>query len=202
MQTALFVMLDQYADWEPAYLAGQLNQRQDWHIITASDQPTVHSIGGFTTTVDVQLTALPSIVDLVVLIGGQSWQRDLPTLTAYLKTRLTQGTIVGAICGAVDYLATRSLLTGYRHTGNAQILWQNAAAYQNPKDFEATQVVADRNLVTANGTAAIDFAKAVLKQLDLFTDQDQQTLNLQQLGYTNYCQQYGDPFKTTATKKA
>ena len=53
MKTALFVLLDQYADWEAAYLLSLLNQRDDWQIQTASNLPLVHSIGGLQTTVDV-----------------------------------------------------------------------------------------------------------------------------------------------------
>ena len=45
MKTALFVLLDQYADWEAAYLLSLLNQRDDWQIQTASNLPLVHSIG-------------------------------------------------------------------------------------------------------------------------------------------------------------
>lgn len=36
MQTALFLMLDQYADWEGSYMASQLNQSPDWQVKTAS----------------------------------------------------------------------------------------------------------------------------------------------------------------------
>lgn len=46
MKTALFLMLDQYADWEGSYLASQLNQSTDWQIKTASTTPSVTSIGG------------------------------------------------------------------------------------------------------------------------------------------------------------
>ena len=44
MKTALFVLLDQYADWEGAYLLSLLNQREDWQIKTASNLPKVESI--------------------------------------------------------------------------------------------------------------------------------------------------------------
>lgn len=72
MKTALFLMLDQYADWEASYLASQLNQSTDWQVKTTSTTPLVTSIGGFTTKVDYQLDCLPTI-DLLILIGGNSW---------------------------------------------------------------------------------------------------------------------------------
>lgn len=52
MKTALFVLLDQYADWEGAYLLSLLNQREDWQIKTASNLPKVESIGGLQTVID------------------------------------------------------------------------------------------------------------------------------------------------------
>ena len=41
MKTALFLMLDQYADWEASYLASQLNKSTDWQVKTASTTPLV-----------------------------------------------------------------------------------------------------------------------------------------------------------------
>lgn len=36
MKQAVFVVLDEYADWEGAYLSSMLNQTDDWEIKTAS----------------------------------------------------------------------------------------------------------------------------------------------------------------------
>lgn len=69
MKTALFIMLNEYADWEGAYLSSQLNQNKGWQVKTASINSTVTSIGGLTTKVDYQLSDLPNS-DLLILIGG------------------------------------------------------------------------------------------------------------------------------------
>lgn len=55
MKTALFVLLDHYADWEAAYLMSLLNQRENWQVRTASNLPQVKSIGGLQTNVDFNL---------------------------------------------------------------------------------------------------------------------------------------------------
>lgn len=102
---------------------------------------------------------------------------------------------IGAICGAVDYLAKNGLLTGYQHTGNAQYLWKSYPQYQNSADFYEQQVVSDKNLVTANGTAALEFTNAVLKLTKFATDQKiDQSTDLYRLGFYQYCQIYGNPF--------
>lgn len=40
-------MLDEYADWEGAYLSSTLNQAPSWEAKTASIKSEVVSIGGF-----------------------------------------------------------------------------------------------------------------------------------------------------------
>lgn len=73
MKKAIFFMLDDYADWEGAFLSSQLNQKEDWEVKTASVQQQIKSIGGFKTTVDHLLEDIPEKIDLFVMIGGNSW---------------------------------------------------------------------------------------------------------------------------------
>jgi putative intracellular protease/amidase len=195
LKQAVFAMMNHYADYEGCYLTSYLNQTDQWLVKTASIAHEVTSLGGLQTTVDYQLTDIPQDVDLLVLIGSKSWALENQTLKSLLTKRLNQHQPVAAICGAVDYLARNGLLTGYRHTGNAQYLWQKDSAYTNPADFVATQAVADRNLVTANGTAALPFTNLVLKMVHFLPDQgvDKATA-LYSLGFYKYCQQYGNPF--------
>ncbi|WP_318765024.1 DJ-1/PfpI family protein [Lactiplantibacillus carotarum] len=194
MKTALFIMLNEYADWEGAYLASQLNQAENWQVKTASINSTVTSIGGLTTVVDYQLRHAPT-ADLLILIGGNSWNVENSMLLNLVTNHLAATKPSGAICGAVDYLAHNGLLTGYQHTGNAQSLWQSYPQYQNPDDFHQQQVVTNQNLVTANGTAALAFTNSVLKLIKFTTDQQvDQTTDLYRLGFYQYCQIYGNPF--------
>lgn len=99
------------------------------------------------------------------MIGGNSWQIENSVLKQLLQDRLTNSKFVGAICGAVDYLAKNGLLTNFKHTGNAQYLWKDFDQYQNKSDFLEEQTVCDHNLVTANGTAPLEFTKQVLKMI-------------------------------------
>ena len=155
---------------EGAYLSSQLNQNEDWQVKTASINSTVTSIGSLTTKVDYQLSDLPSS-ELLILIGGNSWDVENSQLSNLITTHLATSKRIGAICGAVDYLAKNGLLTGYQHTVNAQYLWKSYPQYQNSADFSEQQVVSDKNLVTANGTAALEFTNAVLKLTKFATDQ-------------------------------
>lgn len=52
MKQTIFVILDEYADWEGCYLSSILNRDPNWEVKTASIKQEVVSIGGFKTTVD------------------------------------------------------------------------------------------------------------------------------------------------------
>nr|WP_255313976.1 MULTISPECIES: DJ-1/PfpI family protein [Amylolactobacillus] len=104
---------------------------------------------------------------------------------------------MAAICGAVDFLARNGLLSHYRHTGNAQYLWQNFKEYTNHEEFIEQQAVKDRNLVTANGTAALEFTHLVLKMINFAAESEiDKTTDLYTLGFYNFSAKYGIPFTT------
>jgi putative intracellular protease/amidase len=196
LKKAIFFILDEYADWEGAYLSSQLNQNKNWEVKTASIKNEVTSIGGFKTLVDYQVKDITADINLLVLIGGNSWSIENEQLRNLIAERLTNKKSVAAICVAVDYLAKNGLLTNFKHTGNAQYLWKNYTKYVNKDDFEQKQVVRDHNLVTANGTAPLEFTKQVLKMISFSSDEQiNKDVDLYKLGFYKYCSKYGNPFK-------
>ncbi|MGR8808850.1 type 1 glutamine amidotransferase family protein [Leuconostoc citreum] len=195
MKQAVFLILDDYADWEGAHLASMLNQSEEWKVKTASINKKVPSIGGFKTVVDLTLDEIPENIDLLVLIGGNSWEIENAELYHLLEKCLLNGKPVGAICGAVDYLAKKGLLNNFKHTGNSVYLWREYSDYSNQQNFLEKQSVRDHNLVTANGTASLDFASDVLRMIDFKdTASIEKEIALQKLGFYEYCKKYGNPF--------
>ncbi len=195
LKTAIFFILNEYADWEGAYLASELNQSSDWEVKTASINSEVISIGGFKTIVDYHIPEIPAKIDLLVLIGGNSWSIKNDHLRKLIAKQLHSKRPIAAICGAVDFLAQNGLLTHYKHTGNAQYLWQNYSNYTNRDDFIKKQAVKDLNLVTANGTASLKFTKLILKLIDFLPESEiDKSINLHELGFYKYCDTYGNPY--------
>lgn len=194
MKQAIFLMLDDYADWEGAYLSSQLNKSTEWTVKTASITSKITSIGGMKTIVDYSLVNIPDDINLLVLIGGNSWTVENEDLRHIIRRQIIRQKPLGAICGAVDYLAENGFLEGYKHTGNAQYLWKNYTNYKNQDDFVSQQVVRDQNLVTANGTAAVDFTNEVLKLISFDSDLSVDKItDLYKLGFYEYCNKYGNP---------
>lgn len=195
MKKAGFILLDQYADWEGSYLSTMLTQ-EGWEIDTLSIQETVQSIGGFTTKIDTLITKENPLIDfdLLVLIGGNSWHLDYPEVTQLLTRYIAHKKPVAAICGAVDYLAKNGLLTNFNHTGNAQFIWNDFDNYLNKEQFLEQQAVLDNNLVTANGTASLDFTELTLEMISFTQKEAQKKVDMYRLGYYAFCEKYGNPY--------
>ncbi|BDP50239.1 hypothetical protein EfmJHP10_16750 [Enterococcus faecium] len=83
MKTAITFLLEEYADWEGAYITSTLNQNEKWQNKTASIQSEVTSIGGLKTKIDYLIEQIPEKVDLFIMIGGNSW--DIKKIIIYIK---------------------------------------------------------------------------------------------------------------------
>ncbi len=195
VKKALFLILDEYADWESAYLSSTLNQREDWSVYTISLNEKVRSIGGFQTSVDYIIGTEPEDFHLLVLIGGNSWDNDDEKLYQFVNKVFQKDLPIGAICGAVDYLAKNGFLNEHNHTGNSFAMWGGYENYHPNRSFLEEQAVKDRNLVTANGTAPIEFTALVLEMIEFDTLENiEKTTYMYRHGFYKYSEKYGNPF--------
>ncbi len=109
--------------------------------------------------------------DLIILPGGTTWNEDIhqPFLER-IDQALKRGTIVAAICGAIEALANRGHLDKRKHTSNnldyTKMVCPN---YKGELFYENRSAVSDANLITASGIAPLEFAIEVLKKIDVFT---------------------------------
>ena len=175
----LFVLLDKYAEWEAAPLAAALNSGVtplgDTRYTTATVAPTadaVSSIGGFSTLPDYDFDSMPQDYAALVLIGGMSWDKPEAGRVEELVARaLREGKTVGAICNGASFMAAHGFLNDVAHTGNGldQLRLWGGERYTNPEGFIERQAVADGSIVTANGSAGIEFAREMLLALEADT---------------------------------
>lgn len=195
MKTALILLLNDYADWEVAYISSTINMSEEWSVKTISTQKEVKSIGGLTTKIDYLLEEIPSQYDLLILIGGNSWTNDDSDIINLVNHTLTNNIILGAICGSVDFMARNGLLNNFKHTGNDLSLWNAFDQYSNKDEFQFKQAVRDKNLVTANGTAPIEFEQLILESIDYAEKNEiEKTIYLHRHGFYDYSKKYGNPF--------
>ena len=81
---------------------------------------------------------------------------------------INKNVIVAAICGATIALAQKGLLNNRKHTSNGiELLKMTCPGYSGEKFYLNQPVVADNNLITATGLAALEFSYEVFKKTNL-----------------------------------
>jgi len=164
------------ADWEVGFATAHINnghwQRQPGHFQVATVGETrepVTTMGGLRITPDVGLEQLrPADSAMLILPGSDAWLTGGNVAFAQ-KARefLEAGVPVAAICGATAGLAAEGLLDDRDHTSNAaEIL--TATGYRGSDRYREQPAVTDVDLITASGTAPVEFAREVLGRLDLY----------------------------------
>lgn len=171
----LFVLLDEYADWEAASLAAALNeepegQGQQFDVKTVSlTKEPIRSIGGFTVMPDYGLDDVPEDFAGLILIGGNSWRKEESEQVMELVNKaLEKEVVLGAICDATVFLGRNRLFNNIPHTSNyLEDLKQTAGdSYSNEAGYLHQQAVRSGQIITANGSAFLEFGKNVLEALN------------------------------------
>ena len=100
----LFFILEQYADWEGAYLSSALYMLGDgqYEVKTVSlTADLVTSIGGFRAMPDYDIDSMPSDYEALILVGGMSWRNtDVGKIRDLVETCISDGKVLGGICDA------------------------------------------------------------------------------------------------------
>ena len=176
-KTILFVILQQYADWEAAYISSavtMLGQGQ-YEIKTVSlSRDTVQSIGGFKVLPDYDLASVPEEYEALILIGGMTWREEATQqVKPLVKDCYQKGRLLGGICDASGFLGTAGVLNEVMHTSNElkDLKQWAGSAYTGEARYVARQAVRDRKVITANGTAPMEFAREILLALQV-ADED------------------------------
>ncbi|WZY00647.1 type 1 glutamine amidotransferase family protein [Bacillus sp. FSL W7-1360] len=165
-----------YADWEGAYICSELNKPNTKFVIKTAGitKEPIKSMGGFTVIPDYSIGELPPHFAMLILIGGTSWmtgQND--HIKSIIDTCVDKGILVSAICDACTFLANNGYLDHTAHTGNSlDYLAKFAPNYTGEKHFMARQVVSTDSFITANGTAAIEFSREILKYLGVMQEKE------------------------------
>lgn len=179
MFTVYVYVLETLADWELGYITSELHsgrffkkdaERVSLKTVSYSKEP-IHTMGGLTVIPDCLTDDIVVSKTSVLLLPGADTWND-PRHGAILKKAgefLSVGATVGAICGATTALANYGLLDNRRHTSNGQgFLEMFCPAYKGQNFYVDEPSVADNNLITANPTASLLWAKQILEHLGVF----------------------------------
>ena len=147
----LYVLLPDYAAHEMVYLSEAIasdefalkeNPKYVNKVVAPTLDP-VKSIGGFRVIPDYSFDTMP-------------------------EGYAAAGKVVGAICNAASFMAKCGFLNHVRHTGNGleQLKLWGGDHYTHFEGYVHTPAVSDNRIVTANGSATLEFAKELLLLLE------------------------------------
>ena len=189
-KTILFVILQQYADWEAAYITSAITMlgQGQYDIKTVSlSKDYVQSIGGFRVLPDYDIASVPKDYEALILIGGMTWRdRNAQQVRTLVEECCQKGKVLGGICDASAFLGTVGVLNGVLHTSNDmnELKQWAGSAYTGETKYIAKQAVRDKNIITANGTAPMEFAKEILLALNVASEEKVlEWYNFHKLGY-------------------
>lgn len=178
-QTVHLFVFNTLSDWEPMYAIAAINnpafQRQPgrYQVKTVGiDREPVTTIGGVTILPDMALDELDPVQSaMLILPGGSGWgEGRYSQASSKAREFLAQGAPVAAICGATAGLALEGLLDDRPHTGN----WPgelDATGYRGSAHYQHQPAITSDLLITAGGTAPLDFAYHIAKKLGVYSDQ-------------------------------
>lgn len=173
----LYILLPDYASHEVVYLSQAIasdeyalkeNPKYVNKVVAPTMKP-VKSIGGFFTLPDYSFETMPDDYAALVLIGGFGWMTPVARqVEPIVRLAIEKGKVVGAICNGASFMAKCGFLNAVKHTGNGleQLKIWGGDNYINPEGYIHAQAVSDKNIVTANGSATLEFAKELLLLLE------------------------------------
>ncbi|MDD6796496.1 MAG: glutamine amidotransferase [Clostridiaceae bacterium] len=167
-----------YADWESAYVCSKLNAKESKYIVKtiSFDKEPKISMGGFKVIPDYTVDDYPKEFAMLILIGGDSWIEKKNDKAKSIVSYAVENNIpVAAICGATLILGDMGYLNNIKHTSNTlEFLKSISPSYKGDKNYIEKQAVSDRNIITANGTATLEFTKEIMQCLKV---EDEEEIN-------------------------
>lgn len=175
--TVYFFVFDGYADWEAALALCEIRRPGDFRVRTvALDRRPVQSMGGLTVLPDLALDEIDvERALLVILPGGTAWERgEIEPVSATLRRLHGEGATIGALCSGVLALAYAGLVDTRRHTGNyAGHIETYVPDYLGGAHYDADALaLTDDGVITAGGVSGVEFAREVIRALDLYDERD------------------------------
>jgi len=172
MKNICIFLFDGYSDWEIAYLTPEIAKNNEFFIKTFSiDGKPVRSAGNLQVVPDCSLNDIEAEeISILILPGGFTWDGGkLDYILPLVKRTNDRQITIAAICGATIFLARNRLLDNVKHTSNdLGFLKMVAPNYKGEHLYQHEKAYSDKCFITANGTAPIEFSKAIFESISLY----------------------------------
>ncbi|PFA62864.1 glutamine amidotransferase [Bacillus sp. AFS015802] len=169
MKKVLVFLTDGFADWEASYVTAELNiPSRGFQVQTvALDKEPKVSMGGLRVLPDYSMDDVPDTFSMLIMPGGTTWREEKnQQIKSLVQNCFDQNIPVAAICDATTFLGIHGFLDHHKHTGNSlPYLKEGAPDYRGEEYYIAQPAVREKGLITANGTAALEFTREILLEL-------------------------------------
>jgi putative intracellular protease/amidase len=198
LKTCYLFIFDGFADYETSLAAVGIRRSDGYQLKTiAISKEPVRSMSGMTIIPDLDFMPDTDLEDIdkdntgmLILPGGRAWERkgmrstqkvpgsgrgmpENELITPLVAHCLLHGIPVAGICGATLFLAELGLLNRTVHTSNSMdYLTANSSVYHGQSLYRPAPSVRTEHLITANGTAAVEFAHDIFETLGIVEDQN------------------------------
>lgn len=179
--TVYLYVLDTMADWEVGYITAELQSGRyckkgsdPFKIVTVGiEKAPVTTMGGLKILPDIKFEeCCLENASALILPGGETWLEKVhePIINMAEKC-INEHIVVAAICGATIGLARKGLLDSRRHTSNdLEFIKMMCPDYKGEKYYRNEPAVTDGKLITASGTAPLEFTVQALQALNAFSE--------------------------------
>ena len=175
-RACLLFLFEGFADWEPALVTAGLNSYSDFEIKTFSpDGKSIKSMGNLTVKPDLKLDEVRvTDFDLIILPGGNMWEEGGNTeISELVIDAFNKGKTIAAICAATTFLAKLGLYSIAKHTSNGlEYLKKQVPGYVDEEKYINEPCVEDKNIITANGAAMIEFACKIFEHFRIMKKEE------------------------------
>ncbi|MHA6205680.1 DJ-1/PfpI family protein [Dyella soli] len=177
--TVYFLAFDGFADWHAAQALCEIRRPGEWRLQTVgfSRQPVL-SMGGLRVLPELTLAELElKRAALLIVPGGYLWERGQGDEAVDAARRVhAAGAPVAAVDSGVLVLARAGLLDACRHTGSwPGHIGAHVPGYAGAEQFDATVLaVSDGGVITASQLGGVEFAREVIRTLDLYSPSDRE----------------------------
>jgi putative intracellular protease/amidase len=178
LKQVLVFLTDGFADWEASYVCAELNKPDSGCQVRtiAVDLEPKTSMGGLRVLPDYDMSSDWRRMDIAMLIvpGGTGWSEPVNEQAKELIRHCFERQAgVAAICDATTFLGRHGFLEQRKHTGNTLPgLKLGAPDYSGDEYYVEAQAVADGQLITANGSAAVEFSRLILQKLNVYQEEE------------------------------
>jgi putative intracellular protease/amidase len=180
-KTCYIFLFEGFSDWEVSYASVGIQKSESFQIKTIGfGLEPVRSMGGLTVIPDTDFISAVDLADIdpantamLILPGGTAWEeRSNEAILPLVAHCLLHGIPVAAICGATLFLADLGILNRTPHTSNdVTYLQALCPSYSGRALYQSEPVVSTGAIITASGSAPVEFAREIFSRLDILNDE-------------------------------